>query len=275
MGQRPHVAHDVALRAEDRPRSHGLSVRCSMAILHSSTARMRWRRRRAVSGFASQIGVQTASTSALVTSETGRLPMRQGVVFQALEPVGRLSGAVQPVPFCSTTVAATSARVDMPRKRPAVRQRVAARAGERALGEGLLAGLGERDEMDAAESEFVLPAADDKALDPASGPGTLDVEVEAIAVGVRLRRVRSGRKRRRVGCGGAGPWAWSSDIGRAVAPHVVWASRKHPGAPERRELAARLRREGAGEQRPLGQFGGTNSGAAGVPDEVAPISWTG
>ena len=57
-------------------RSHGLSVRCSMAMLHSRMAWMRWRRRRAVSGFTCQIGVSTASTSALLTSETGRLPMR-------------------------------------------------------------------------------------------------------------------------------------------------------------------------------------------------------
>ena len=56
-------------------RSHGLSVRCSMAMLHSRMAWMRWRTRRAVSGFTCQIGVSTASTSALLTSETGRLPM--------------------------------------------------------------------------------------------------------------------------------------------------------------------------------------------------------
>ena len=38
--------------------------------------------------------------------------------------------------------------------------------------------------MDAAESEFVFAAADDEALDPASGAGALDVEVKSVAVSV-------------------------------------------------------------------------------------------
>ena len=60
-------------------RAHGLSLRCSIAMLHSSTALMalmRWRTVRAVRIFTCQIGVRIASTSALATSETGRLPMR-------------------------------------------------------------------------------------------------------------------------------------------------------------------------------------------------------
>ena len=65
-----------------------------------------------------------------------------------------------------------------------VGERVSSRAGDLAVGEGLLAGLGERNQMDAAESEFVFPAPDDEALDPASGSGTLDVEIEAVAIGV-------------------------------------------------------------------------------------------
>ena len=45
-----------------------------------------------------------------------------------------------------------------------------------AVGEGLLAGLGERDERGGAEPEFASPAADDEPLDPASGAGRLDEE---------------------------------------------------------------------------------------------------
>ena len=59
-----------------RTRSHGLSLLRSMAIAHSSTDRMRWRTALAVSALTRQIGVRISSTSAAVTSETGRRPIR-------------------------------------------------------------------------------------------------------------------------------------------------------------------------------------------------------
>ena len=57
-------------------RSHGLSFRRSIAIAHSSTDRMRWRTSLAVAALTCQIGVRISSTSAVLTSETGRRPMR-------------------------------------------------------------------------------------------------------------------------------------------------------------------------------------------------------
>ena len=51
-------------------------MRNSMATAHSRTARRRWRTRRALEAFRCQIGVRISSRSALVTSETGILPMR-------------------------------------------------------------------------------------------------------------------------------------------------------------------------------------------------------
>ena len=59
-----------------RTRSQGLSRRISIATAQSSTVRIRWRTARAVSAFSCQIGVRISSTSALLTSETGRPPMR-------------------------------------------------------------------------------------------------------------------------------------------------------------------------------------------------------
>ena len=47
-----------------------------IAMAHSITAPMRWRTHRAVWTFTCQIGVSTSRRSALVTSETGRLPTR-------------------------------------------------------------------------------------------------------------------------------------------------------------------------------------------------------
>ena len=57
-------------------RSHGLSFRRFIAMDHSSTIRTLCRTARAVSAFLCQIGVRISSTSALLTSETCRLPMR-------------------------------------------------------------------------------------------------------------------------------------------------------------------------------------------------------
>ena len=63
-------------------------------------------------------------------------------------------------------------------------ERVASGAGEPAVGEGLGAGVLERDEREAAESEFAASAADDEPLYPAAGAGRLDVKVQAIAITV-------------------------------------------------------------------------------------------
>ena len=64
-------------------------------------------------------------------------------------------------------------------------------AGELAVGDGLLAGLGERDGGDGAESKFGTPGPDDEALDPAACASRLDIEVQAVAVDVVPRRCGS------------------------------------------------------------------------------------
>ena len=113
---------------------------------------------------------------------------REDVVFEALEPVGRLSGAAPAGPLLLDHGRGGLGESGHALGAALVGEGVAAGAGELAVGEGLLAGLGERDELDAAESEFVFPAADDEALDPASGTGALDVEVESVAVGMPAGR---------------------------------------------------------------------------------------
>ena len=109
---------------------------------------------------------------------------REDVVLEALEPVGRLSGAAPAGPLLLDHGRGGLGEGGHALGAALVGEGVAAGAGELAVGEGLLAGIGERDELDAAESELVFPAADDEALDPASGSGTLDVEVESVAVGM-------------------------------------------------------------------------------------------
>ena len=67
-------------------------------------------------------------------------------------------------------------------------KRVAALAGQLAVGQRLLPGLGEGDQRDAAEPELAAPAADDQALNPAPGSARLDEEVQPVAVRVSSRR---------------------------------------------------------------------------------------
>ena len=65
-----------------------------------------------------------------------------------------------------------------------VGQGVAAGPRQLAVGEGQLAGFGERDERDGAESEFAASSADDEPLDPAAGAGRLHEQVQPVAVSV-------------------------------------------------------------------------------------------
>ena len=94
----------------------------------------------------------------------------------------------------------------MPTSRRFSAKGIAARAGELAVGERLLAGLGERDQFDAAESELALVAPDDEALNPASGSGLPDVEVESVPVAVSSGRSGAHGGGREPLVGDGGPW---------------------------------------------------------------------
>ena len=68
----------------------------------------------AITGLACQMGERIASTSALATSETGRLPMRGKAYRSRLFRHARTCSAFfQPACFCSITAAAASAKVGM------------------------------------------------------------------------------------------------------------------------------------------------------------------
>ena len=87
----------------------------SNAMAHSSTDRMRWRTARAVSALLCQIGVRISSTSAVLTSETGRLPMR-GKAYRSMLRIQFCAchRPRQPSRFCSSTRWAASAKVGTP-----------------------------------------------------------------------------------------------------------------------------------------------------------------
>ena len=73
-------------------------------------------------------------------------------------------------------------------------ERAPALAGQLAVDERLLPGLGQRDQGNAAEPDLTAAASDDEALNPAAGSGRLDEEVETVAIGVSSGR--SGAKER-------------------------------------------------------------------------------
>ena len=121
-----------------------------VALVHgdrplSSTDRMRWRTSLAVAALTCQIGVRISSTSVVLTSETGRRPMRGKayrsmlrIQFCACHPPRQWSR------FCSSTRWAASANVGTPWTwRLSARGSPPDRASIR-LAEGQLAGLGER-----------------------------------------------------------------------------------------------------------------------------------
>ena len=186
MGQRPHVPHDLALWAEHR---QDAITRVVDSVLHRDRP-LQHRADALAQGPGGlhldvpQGGEDGQHVGAVDVGDGPGADAREDVAFQAAEPVGRLPGAAPAAPLLLDHGDGGLGEGGHALSAALVGEGVAAGAGELAVGEGLLAGLGEGDETDAAESELVLPAADDEALDPASGSGTLDVEVEAVAVRV-------------------------------------------------------------------------------------------
>ena len=102
-----------------------------------------------------------------------------------------------------------------------LKERVSALAGELAVDEGLLSGLGQGDQGEAAESELTAAATDDEALNPAAGSARLDEEVEAIAVSVSSGRGGAEERDRKglLGMAAGGLTSWLA---------VGWRCLQHP-----------------------------------------------
>ncbi len=151
---------------------------------------------------------------------------RERVAFQAASPRLRLLRGLPASPLLVDHRGRGLGEGGQPLDAALVGQRVAARAGELAVGHGLLAGLGERDEGDTAEAEFAAPAADDEALDPAAGAGRLHVKVEAVAVDVVTRRggADEGGRERLVGMAASalGSTACRGGFCLCIHPRVIY-----------------------------------------------------
>ena len=104
-------------------------------------------------------------------------------------------------------------------------ERVAALAGQLAVGQRFLTCFGERDQDDAAESELAPPAPDDEALDPTPGSARLDEEVQAVAVRVppRWGCAHEGGRQCLVGMATPGlgfPWR-GGRVYYSTHPHII------------------------------------------------------
>ena len=91
-----------------------------------------------------------------------------------------------------------------------LRQGIPARACQLAVGQGLVPGLGQRDQGGAAESELALAAPDEEALNPAPGAAGLDEQVQPVAVTVPSRRSRAheGSREGLLGMAAFGAWSY-------------------------------------------------------------------
>ena len=78
----------------------------------------------------------------------------------------------------------------------ALGERISALTGQPAVGPRLLASLGERDQLSAAESKVAATAPNDEALNPTAGSARLNMEVESVAIAVSARRRRAHKRSR-------------------------------------------------------------------------------
>ena len=80
---------------------------------------------------------------------------------------------------------------------PLVRKRIAALAGQPAVGERRFAGFRERGQRESPEAEFAAASMDEDALHPLLGPARLNQQIEAVSVAVAARLRDGAREGRR------------------------------------------------------------------------------
>ena len=139
------------------------------------------------------MGVRISRTSALVTSETGTLPILGKAWISRLrcQFLGT-DRAAPPGPLLLDHAPGGLGERGDAHGAPLLGHRVAARAGELAVGQRLLARLGQRDQLATLPSpNSRLRPRIDEPLNPAPRSGPLHIEVEPVAVAVSAGRGRA------------------------------------------------------------------------------------
>ena len=108
--------------------------------------------------------------------------MREHVSRQARQPVVRILRMAPASALVAPDPLGGDGEGRDPRGPHPAGQRVAALAGQLAVGKRLGARVGERDERKPAEAQFTPPAANDEPLDPAPRAAGLYLQVQAVAI---------------------------------------------------------------------------------------------
>ena len=186
MRQRRHVPDEILLRSEDRPDAAArvvVAVVQPHGVLHDradTLANPPGRRRPLVPDLAERldhVGARHLGDGQLAEA-------REREPFHARQPVLAVLGVAPAGPHLRQDRLGGGGEGGHAFEAALLGERIAARAGEPAVGEGLGAGVLERDEREAAEPEFAATAADDEPLYPAARTGRLHVEVQAVAIAV-------------------------------------------------------------------------------------------
>ena len=186
MGQRRHVPDEILLRSEDRPDPAARVVGAVVqrhGPLHDradALADPPRRRRPLVPDLAERldhVGARHLGDGQL--AEPG-----EGEALHARQPVLAVLRVAPAGPHLRQDRLGGGGEGGHALEAALLGEWISSGAGEPAVGERLGAGVLERDEREAAESEFAAPAADDEPLYPAARTGRLHVEVQAVAVTV-------------------------------------------------------------------------------------------
>ena len=137
---------------------------------------------------------------------------RESVNLQGAEPVPRVRRATPPGPLLLDHPLGGLGEGGDAHQPKLLGERIAARAGELLVGQRLLAGLGHRDQFDAAASKLALAAPNHEALNPTPDPGLLDVEVESVSVAVPTGRSGAHEGRHAAG------WSHTRETEMAIEP---------------------------------------------------------
>ena len=173
LDRQPHLGVGVPCGSEQHPHDVPIQVLLGGVGPEDVVAVLATGRCRPSPPSAYQIAVRISSTSAVLTSETGRLPLRGNAYRSMLQFCAGHQSRQAPC-FCWITGWAAFGEDGNALDAALVGERIATRPSQHAVGEGVLAGLGERDERGGTEPEFGASSADDEPLDPASGSGRLD-----------------------------------------------------------------------------------------------------
>ena len=176
-------------------RSDGLSVRRFMAMAHSSTVWIRCLTVLAMTGLVCQMGGEDREhVGAGHLRDRPAADARERVAFQAASPRLHLRGGLPPGPLLVDHRGRGLGEGGRPLDAALVGEWVRPPRAGRASGWPRPARGPRASETraDGAEAKFAAPAADDEALDPAAGPGRLDVEVEYLSMRYTDRLVDTG-----------------------------------------------------------------------------------